>query len=180
MSRIPAFAPETATGHVKELLETVKKWLGGTPNLFRVAAQSPTTLEGLVGLFGALAKGKLDARSREAVALAVSEFDACDYCLSAHSALGKGAGLREDQIARARNADAEDPRLAAMLRFALLVTERRGHVSATDVATVRAAGASDGEILEIVANVALTTFTNYLNEVAATDIDFPVVKHHAR
>ena len=180
MNRIPALGPETATGHVKELLEVVKKWLGGTPNLFRVAAQSPATLEGLVGLFGALAKGKLDAKSRESVALAVSEFDACDYCLSAHSALGKGAGLREDQIARARNADAEDLKLAAMLRFALLVTERRGHVSAADVAATRAAGASDGEILEVVANVALTTFTNYLNEVAATDIDFPVVKHHAR
>jgi uncharacterized peroxidase-related enzyme len=171
MSRIPALDPASATGDVKEMLDGLRKGLGVTPNLFRVAAQSPATLEALVGLVGAIAKGSLNARSREAVAIAVSNFNGCDYCLSAHTALGRAAGLREDAIAKARDAVADDPKLGATLHFARLVAEQRGHVSASDLEAVRAAGASDAEVLEIVMNVAAATFTNYLNVVAETDLD---------
>jgi uncharacterized peroxidase-related enzyme len=148
--------------------------------MFRVAAQSPAALEALSMFFGSVSKGRLDAKAREAVALTVSEIDRCDYCLSAHSALGKGAGLGEADLDKARRATAEDPRLAAMLRFARAVTDKRGRVDEQDVVDVRRAGLSDAEIIDVVANVALTTFTNYLNEVAKTEIDFPVVHHHPR
>jgi uncharacterized peroxidase-related enzyme len=180
MSRIPAIELASATGSVKSLLDGVQKGLGATPNLFRVAAQSPAVLEGMVGLFGAVAKGKLGARVRESIALTVSEVDACDYCLSAHTALGKGAGLTEEAMTSARDARAEDPRVAATLHFARLVTEKRGHVAEGDVVEARRAGLSDADLVEVVANVALTTFTNYLNEVAGTEIDFPVIAHRAR
>jgi uncharacterized peroxidase-related enzyme len=180
MSRIPALDPASATGHVKELLDGVQKGLGVTPNMFRVAAQSPATLEALVALFGSVAKGRLGAKTREAIALTVSEFDGCDYCLSAHSYLGKHAGLADGDLDKARSATADDPRLAATVRFARVVTERRGRVTDADVVEVRRAGLSDAEILDVVANVALTTFTNYLNEVASTEIDFPIVRHRAR
>lgn len=180
MSRIPAIDPNSATGHVKELLDGVQKGLGATPNLFRVAAQSPAALEALVSLFGTTAKGHWSARAREAIALAVSEIDRCDYCLSAHSALGKGAGLSQDALDKARGAQSDDPRVAAALALAKTITDKRGHVADTDLVAARRAGLSDAEIVEVVANVALTTFTNYLNEVAKTEIDFPVVTHHAR
>jgi uncharacterized peroxidase-related enzyme len=180
MSRIPAIDPATATGTVKTLLDGVHKGLGVTPNMFRVAAQSTSVLEALTSMFGAASKGHLSAKTREAIALTVSEVDACDYCLSAHSLLGKGAGLTEGDLGKAREGVADDARLAATLAFARLVTEKRGRVSDEDVAVVRRAGLSDAEVLDVVANVALTTFTNYLNEVAKTEIDFPVVTHHAR
>ena len=180
MSRIPAIDPTTTTGHVKELLDGVHKGLGVTPNLFRVAAQSPATLEALVSLFGAVAKTRFNARAREAIALAVSEIDACDYCLSAHSALGKGAGLSDDAIEKARSATSDEPRLAAALRLARVVTERRGRIGEAELTEARRAGLSDAELVDVVANVALTTFTNYLNEVAGTEIDFPVVNHRPR
>jgi uncharacterized peroxidase-related enzyme len=180
MSRIPAIDPSTATGTVKTLLEGVQKGLGVTPNLFRVAAQSPSVLEALTSLFGATSKGHLDAKTREAIALTVSEIDSCDYCLSAHSLLGKGAGLTEGDLDKAREAKADETRLAATLAFAKAITEKRGRVSDADVAAVRRAGISDAEVLDVVANVALTTFTNYLNEVAETEIDFPVVTHRPR
>jgi uncharacterized peroxidase-related enzyme len=180
MSRIPAVDPSTATGTIKPMLDGVQKGLGVTPNLFRVAAQSASVLEALTSLFGATSKGALGARTREAIALTVSEIDACDYCLSAHSLLGKGTGLGEDDLGKARKATADDARLAATLAFAKAVTDKRGHVNDQDVVAVRRAGLSDAEVLEVVANVALTTFTNYLNEVAGTDIDFPVVTHHPR
>ena len=180
MSRIPAIDPASATGNVKTMLDGVQKGLGVTPNMFRVAAQSPAALEALTAFFGSVGKGRINARTREAIALTVSEIDRCDYCLSAHSLLGKGAGLGEGDLDKARSATADDPRLAATLRFARLVTEKRGRVDDADVAEVRRAGLDDAEIVDVVANVALTTFTNYLNEVASTEIDFPVVHHRAR
>jgi uncharacterized peroxidase-related enzyme len=180
MSRIPAIDPSTATGPVQSLLDGVRRGLGATPNLFRVAAQSPAVLEGLVSLFGAVAKGHLGPRVREGIALAVSEFDACDYCLSAHSALGKAAGLSDDALSKARDAKADEPKLAVALRLARSIAEKRGHVSEAELSEARRAGLADDEILEVVANVALTIFTNYLNEVASTDIDYPAVHYRPR
>ncbi len=176
MSRIAAVDPASANTQAKPLLDAVNANFGVTPNLFRVAAQSPTTLEGLLGLNGALAKGQLDAKMRGAIALAVAETNESNYCLSAHSALGVGAGLSEGEMSSARKAEANDPKTAAVLRFARAVAETRGRVSDSQLAQVRQAGANDGEVVEIVGNVVLHIFTNYLNSVAGTEIDFPVVQ----
>jgi len=177
--RIDAIDPKTASSDVKPLLDGVQKGLGVIPNLFRVAARSPAALESLVALFGATGKGTFDARTREAIALAVSEANACDYCLSAHTSLGKKAGLPDDAIARARDARSDDARLQAILGLTRAIVDHRGRAGSAFDET-RRAGLSDGEIVEVVANVALTVFTNYLNELAETEIDFPIVRHHAR
>jgi uncharacterized peroxidase-related enzyme len=179
MSRIAAINPDTAPTTVKPLLEGVQKGLGVTPNLFRAATQSPAALEALASFFGALGKGNFDARTREAIALTVSEANGCDYCLSAHSALGRQAGLDDRALNEARLGKSDDKRRATLLALARAIIDHRGRVgSALD--EVRRAGISDPEIVELVANVALTIFTNYLNELAGTDIDFPVVRHHDR
>src|ERR1700716_2210900 len=125
MSRIQPVDPAAAKGKAKDLLDAVQKALGVTPNLFRVAAQSPAALEGLVGLNGALAQGVLGAKLREQIALGVAERNGCDYCLSAHSLLGKGAGLGDADIAQARNGRAADPKTDAALHFAAGIVERR-------------------------------------------------------
>jgi uncharacterized peroxidase-related enzyme len=176
MSLIPAVNPETAPATVQPLLEGVRKGLGGVPNMFRVAAQSHAALEALTSFFGAVGRGKLDAKSREAIALAVSEANGCDYCLSAHSALGKGAGLDAAAMEAARSARSDDPRRAALLALAKATVDGRGQVGDA-LGAARRAGLSDAEIVEVIANVSLTVFTNYLNLVAGTDIDFPVVRH---
>src|SRR5437762_1763539 len=98
MSRIPAVQSTDADPKARPLLDAVAESLGVTPNLFKVAAQSPAALEGLLGLNAALAGGAFDAKTREAIALAVAEANACDYCLSAHAALGKHAGLSDADI----------------------------------------------------------------------------------
>ena len=180
MIRIPTVDPATATGPVKTMLDAVQRGLGVTPNLFRTAARSASALEALTSLFGAVSKGHLDARTREAIALAVSEIDRCDYCLSAHTLLGKGAGLADADVDAARDGRSDDLKLAATLRLARAITEKRGHIEDRDLVEARRAGLGDDEIVDVVANVALTTFTNYLNEVAGTEIDFPVVRHRAR
>jgi uncharacterized peroxidase-related enzyme len=179
MSKIAAIDPSTAPATVKPLLDGVQKSMGVTPNLFRVAAQSPAALESLVALFGATGKGSFDMRAREVIALAVSESNACDYCLSAHTMLGKRAGLNDELIAQARAGKSDDAHLGALLKLARAIVDRRGRVGEA-LEDARRSGVSDADVVELVANVALTTFTNYLNEVAGTDIDFPVIVHSAR
>lgn len=176
MSRIAAVDPSQTQGKTRQTLDAVNKMLGATPNLFRVAAQAPSVLEGLVGLMGAVSQGTLRPGVREALALTVAEANGCDYCLSAHSVLGKGAGLSEGDIAQARNASSPDAKTAAMLGFARAAVLERGRISAAGLTALRQAGVSDAEALEVVANVVVNIFTNYLNLVADTDIDFPVVR----
>jgi len=178
MSRIPTpVSIDTAPAAAKPLLEAVNKQLGFVPNLFRVVANSPAALEGYLGMSGALAKGKLPAQTRERIALAVAQINGCNYCLSAHSEMGKSfAKLSEAEIAANRHGGSLDPKADAAVRFAAKVARERGHVSDADVQTVRMAGYDDAQIVEIVQHVALNTWTNYLNEVAKTEIDFPVAQ----
>lgn len=180
MSRIPAVDPATAPAPVQKMLDAVEKGLGGKPNLFRVAGNSAASLEALTSLFGAVSKGRFNAKAREAIALSVSEQNGCDYCLSAHSALGKGAGLSDAELSSARQGESADARVNAALRLSRQIVEKRGQVDAGALAAARAAGLTDADLVDLVTNVALTVFTNYLNLVADTEIDFPVVKHHAR
>jgi uncharacterized peroxidase-related enzyme len=177
MSRIPTPATiATAPAAAQPLLEAVKKQIGSVPNLFRLTATSPAALEGYLSLNGALAKGALNAATRERIALAVAQINGCGYCLAAHSYLGKNVGkLSDAEIAANRSGHSEDVKANAAVTFAVKVTQDRGAVSDADFAAVRAAGYSDAEIIEIVAHVALNTLTNYVNEVFQTEVDFPVV-----
>ena len=176
MSRITipatiADAPEAA----RPLLENVKSQLGSVPNLFRLVAHSPAALEGYLGLSGALGKGRLPVATRERIALAIAEINGCAYCLSAHSYLAANlVKLPPEEIAANRRGRSSDPKADAAVVFAVKVAEARGHIAEADLAAVRAAGYDDAEVIEIVQNVALNIWTNYMNEVAKTDIDFPV------
>jgi len=178
MSRIATPATiEAAPEASRPLLEKVAKQLGSAPNMFRLEAQSPAALEGHLGLSGALAKGRLPAATRERIALAIAEFNGCGYCLSAHTYVaGNLAKLPPEEIAANRNGRSTDAKADAAVIFARKVAELRGHVADADLAAVRAAGYDDAQIVEIVQHVALNVFTNYLNEVARTEIDFPVAE----
>jgi uncharacterized peroxidase-related enzyme len=175
MSRINAMDPHLADDGVRRNFDAIQKKLGVLPNMMRTMAQSPRVLEGYLELSGALSRGLLPPPLQEQIALAVAEANACNYCLSAHSALGRGAGLSDDQLAASREGRASDAKANAALQFAVAVLQRRGGVSDDDFARVRALGYSDGAIAEIIAHVALNVFTNYFNRAADTDIDFPRV-----
>ena len=178
MSRIPTPATiEAAPASAQPHLEAVKKQLGVVPNLFRLVANSPAALEGYLSMSGALGKGALPAPTRERIALAVAQVNDCGYCLSAHSYLGKNlAKLSDAEIVANRQGGSLDPKADAAVRFAAKVAQVRGHVSDADVQAVRLAGYDDAQIVEIVQHVALNTWTNYINEVARTEIDFPVAQ----
>jgi uncharacterized peroxidase-related enzyme len=173
VSRFKAIHPESATGKAKDLLGAVNAQLGLVPNMMRAMANAPAVLEGYLHLSGALDKGKLSARTREQLALAVGQANRCDYCVAAHAAIGATVGLTADQIRDSRLGTAVDSRVDALIRFARKLVDARGRVTDRDLEAVRAAGFDDGAIAEVVAQVALNLFTNYFNHVAGTDIDFP-------
>jgi uncharacterized peroxidase-related enzyme len=176
MSRISIPTAEQTLEASKPLLAAVQKQLGVTPNLMRLVGHSPAALEGYLSLNGAVGKGKLSVQLRERIALAVAEFNGCDYCLSAHDYLGRNvAKLSDAELDAARDGKSEDPRTEAALHFALQVAKDRGNVSDAALAAVRLAGFDEASVLEIVVNVALNVLTNYVNNVAHTDIDFPKV-----
>jgi uncharacterized peroxidase-related enzyme len=175
MSRIVIPAVDAAPQASQPILAAVKAQLGVVPNLFRLIALSPSALAGFTAFSGALAK-TLDVKTRERIALAVAQVNGCDYCLSAHTYLGLNlARLSPEEIALNRRGASSDPKADAAVAFAAKVARERGHVAEDDITAVRAAGFSDGQIVEIVAVVAENVFTNFLNEVARTEIDFPVV-----
>lgn len=175
MSRLTTIDPLTATGKARDLLAAVRARLKVTPNMTRVMANSPAVLEAYLAFSGALENGALPARLREQLALTVAEADACEYCLSVHSAVGKAMGMTESELTDTRQGRAASARDTAALAFAREIVEKRGLVPEKAVTAVRAAGFSDGEIAEIITHVALNIFTNYFNNVAAVELDFPKV-----
>lgn len=175
MPRLNAVDPATVTGKTKDMLDAVNKKLGMTPNMMRTMANSPSVLEGYLNFSGALSHGTLGAKTGERIALALASANHCDYCASAHSAIGKMVGLTPDDIGAGLKGGSTDAKADAAVKFARAVVESRGEVKDSDLAAVRGAGFTDGEIGEIVAHVALNVFTNYFNTVAQTAIDFPVL-----
>lgn len=172
-ARLKTLDPAAQTGQLKEKLDAVQKKLGMVPNLLRVMANSPAVLDTYIGVTEALAGSRLRPAMRERLALVVAEANQCDYCLAAHSAVGRMLGLNDQDVADARRATSPDSRTGAALSFARTLVDQRGKVSDAELDKLRAAGFDDGEIAEIVTTVAFNIFTNYMNHVAATDIDFP-------
>lgn len=179
MSRITPIDPSRSTGKARELLDAVQAKLGKTPNMMRTMAQSPAVLEAYLGFSGALAKGSLSAKAREQIALATGEANECGYCVAAHSTLGAIAGLKNDEIDRARQFSAADPKTDAILKLSRSIVETRGQLNDDDLHRARSAGLNDGEIAEVVANTAFNIFTNYFNHIAETELDFPQARQLA-
>jgi uncharacterized peroxidase-related enzyme len=176
MSRLAIPARDDVPEASKPILDAVHKQLGVVPNMFRLIAQSPATLQGFTSNNAALGK-TLDVKTRERIALAVAQVNACDYCLSAHTYLGLNlAKISPEEVALNRNGKSGDAKADAAVRFATKVVRDRGQVTNADIKAVRDAGFSDGQIVEILAVMAENIFTNLLNVVADTDIDFPIVR----
>lgn len=176
MTRVALIESGNASTDRKALLEQVHAAFGAIPNMFKAVANSPAALQSMWSAFGALGSGVLPARLGEQIAVAVADRNACEYCLAAHTALGRKAGASAEEMAAAQAGESGDPRTAAALRFALQLVDSRGQIADADVQAVRKAGFSDEEIVEILAHVALNLFTNYVNVALAVPVDFPGVK----
>ncbi len=175
MSRIAIPTLDMSPAESRPVLDAVNQQLGSVPNLFRLLGTSPAALKAYTSANSALTKA-LDVKTRERIALAVAQVNGCGYCLAAHTYLATNlAKLPPEEVARNRAGGSTDAKADAAVGFAAKVASERGKVSDADLAMVRNAGFSDAQVVEIVALVAENVFTNFLNEVAQTDVDFPVV-----
>jgi len=179
VNRIAQLDPTQATGRTKQLFDALQAKLGTLPNIFRVLGNAPAALEAYLNFSGALADASFSAKLREQIALTVASSNLCSYCLSVHAFIGTRAGLSEREIADAGHATATIAKTDAILKLARNIVVQRGEVSDSDLEQARASGLTDGEIVETVANVALNIFTNYLNHVARTVVDFPEAELHS-
>jgi len=175
MPRIAPIDTAKASAGVQATLSAVKAKIGMVPNLFTTFARSSAVLDGYLAFADALGKGMLTPAQREIISLTVGQANACGYCLSAHTLMGKGAGLSAEGIRNAREGKADSVIDNAVASFASRVVETRGQVTDADIAAARLAGLDDARIVEVIANVAINVLTNYTNNVAHTDIDFPKV-----
>lgn len=175
MTYIAPLNRDTADPRTAATLDAVKAQLGMVPNLYATLAKAPAALHALLEINQAVAAGGLTAKEREIVALATSQANGCGYCLSAHTLLGTKAGLSIEQTELARAGSGDDKRKTAIAAVTRALVERRGHLDPSAFDRFKTAGLTEEDLLEIVANVAATTLTNYANNLARTEIDFPVV-----
>jgi uncharacterized peroxidase-related enzyme len=176
MQRIPALTIAAAPTLSQPMLQAVKSKLGMVPNLFKTFAHSPAVLQYYLAGSEALATGILSPALREQIALATAGANECDYCASAHTLMGKGTGLGASEMSKNLRGGSDNAKTQAALEFAAAIVNDRGQLSDAQLQAVRTAGYDDAEVVEIVANVATSLFTNYFNHIAATVIDFPVVR----
>jgi uncharacterized peroxidase-related enzyme len=175
MSTVPLVERESATGSVKDQLDQINAAFGTVPAMFRAVANSPAALTSMWSSFGAFSGGALGPALGEQVAVAVANRNSCEYCLAAHTALGRKAGVTREALAAAQDGESDDPRTAALLGFALKLVEQRGQVTPEDVQAVSDQGWGDEHIVEVIGQVALNLFTNYVNIALAVPVDFPTV-----
>jgi len=176
MSRIELVNPTETQGEKKEILNQIQKTFGVIPNMFKAIGNSTAALKMMWSGFGALGKGKLGTQLGEQIAVAVADKNRCEYCLAAHTALGKGAGLSVDVMSMAQAGKSNDPKTQAALAFAIKLVQERAHISTADVDSLRSVGFNNEEIAEILAHVALNIFTNYTNVAFDVPVDFPKIK----
>ncbi|WP_409417529.1 carboxymuconolactone decarboxylase family protein [Flavobacterium sp. PS2] len=176
MTRLRALNPEEVTGKTKDLFNAVQAKLGVVPNMMRTMGNSPAVLEGYLNLSGALSHGKLGTKTGELIALAVSESNSCDYCLAAHTFIGEKLVKTDPAVLQAaRTGNSTDAKIEAVLQFAKKLISKNGLVNDEDVNKAKNAGVTDAEIAETVGHVALNVLTNYFNNTANTEIDFPAI-----
>ena len=176
MNRINVVSHENANPEQKALLDAIQTQLGMVPNFLKVFANSPAALRAFLGLHGIAGEGSLDAQTRERIALALAQQNSCEYCLSAHTALGRKAGLDGTEIEANRAGTSQDSKAAAAVKFAHALAEHSGEVTTAELLEVRNAGYSESDIVEIITHVGMNILTNILGKASRVEIDFPKVE----
>jgi uncharacterized peroxidase-related enzyme len=179
MSRIAIPARDDVPAECEEMLNTIAKQLRFVPNLFRTASISPNALTGMINFRTAMS-GALDMQTLTRIALAVSQVNECQYCLSLHTYLGMNyGGLSPTEMALNRKGSSGNAKAKALVEFVQKVMRMRGKVAEEDLQSMRDAGYSDARIVEIVTASVYYLLTNLINNVFDTAVDFPKVEVEA-
>lgn len=163
------------TGKGKELLLQFEASMGLTPNILKQMANSPAALEAFLSSREALSKGFLDESIRALIGISIAETYSCEYLLSARVAMAKKAGMSEEEIKLAKDQTSKDPKKDLGIQFVRNLVLRHAELADSDVAELKQAGYTEGEIVELIANASFNMFAYYLVQVAQPTADFPKV-----
>jgi len=175
MSRITTITNEIANTEQLNLLTAIQNQLGMVPNFLRVFAHSPDALTAFLGLHHIANHGSLDASTRERIALALAQQNECEYCLSAHTAIGRKAGLNSAEIEANRAGNSQDAKAAVAIKFARALVEHTGEITNAELQAMHDAGFSEADIVEVITHVGMNLLTNILGKASRVDIDFPKI-----
>ena len=175
MSRINIVTAATANEEQQALLIAIQSKLGMVPNFLKVFANSPAALRAFLGLHGIANEGSLDSQTRERIALTVAQKNSCEYCVSAHTAIGRGTGLSNEEMTAARAGSSADAKAAVAVRFARSLVEHQGEITAAELREMRDAGFSESDIVEVITHVGMNILTNMIGKASRLEIDFPKV-----
>ena len=175
MSRINTVTLETANVEQKALLTAIQGQLGMVPNFLKIFANSPSALRAFLGLHSIANEGSLDVQTRERIALAVAQENACEYCVSAHTAIGRKAGLSGAEMEANRAGTSQDAKAAVAVKLARSLIENQGDITTAELIEARNVGYTDADIVEIITHVGMTLLTTILGKASRVEIDFPKV-----
>jgi len=157
----------------KAIFDQLEKGLGFVPNLYASYAHNETALGDYLTLQNR--KSTLKAKEREVINLAVSQINECQYCLSAHTALGKMNGFTDDQILELRGGNASfDTKLDALAQFVKDITINRGKPTAEALNNFFEAGYTKANLIDVVIVIGDKIISNFTYGVTNVPIDFPV------
>ncbi len=176
MARINIVTTESANPEQKALYDAIHAQLGIVPNFLKVFANSPAALKAFLGLHGIAGDGSLDPQTRERIALTLAQQNSCEYCLSAHTAIGRKAGLDAAEIKANRAGSSRDKKAAVAVGFARSLVSHMGDITTAELQEMRSAGYSDSDIVEVITHVGMNILTNMLGKAGHVDIDFPKVE----
>lgn len=175
MSRINVVERDSANPEQTELFDAIQGQLGMVPNFLKVFANSPAALSGFLGLHGIAGAGSLDPQTRERIALTLAQKNSCQYCVSAHTAIGRKAGLSSAEMDANRAGTSQDAKAALAVKFSQALIEHKGEVTNDEIQELRDAGYSESDIVEIIAHTGMNFLTNLIGKVSRVSIDFPTV-----
>jgi uncharacterized peroxidase-related enzyme len=173
MKTLQALTPEQVDESTREVFGVITKKVGMLQNLYAAMGNSPQLLNGFLAFEAALKQGVFSAKENEAIGLAVSEANGCNYCLAAHSAIGKMVGFSEEEVLDIRKGIISNEKINALISLATALTENRGKASQDSIDTFLSVGYTHQALAELIGMVAVRSITNYIFSNGAFDIDFP-------
>lgn len=173
MTKIDLLPYEQAGPATQELYSMLKQKLGRVPNIYQVYGHSASALKANLLMDDALSQGILTGREIEVVALVVSQYNGCDYCLAAHTALGKMWGMKEAETLDVRRGTSGSAKELALLQFTQALLEQKGRIAEQELNAFLEAGYTTGAVVEVIGQIAKNIFNNYTNHISGAAVDFP-------
>lgn len=159
----------------QEIYDKVQGQLGFVPNIYTYMAKHPNALADYLAFIGR--KSTLSNKEKEAVSLVVSQINGCQYCQSAHTALGKMNGFTEEETIELRTGKATfDPKLDALVALVVSITNNRGQAEKETIENFFKAGYSENEFIDVAFVIADKIITNFIAITSKMTVDFPVVQ----